>query len=575
MARRNKKLSRGGGIFFGIIWTAFSSIFVFFGLKLAYDSYHRSTWPEATCELTHFDVKSDPKHDDAFRPHVLYNYRWEQKSYTGDQVWANKKGVEEYEELTELIEQHRTGKLKQCHVNPDNPEEAVLIAQSGDIWGGLAFATFGGFFVAIGIAILCSSIWGKNSKDAPLSSRKSNDDAPKGFLIPFFSLFAIAGLGILFFVIVPQGKKYFAAKSWQETPATVIWSRVKTHQGDDSTTYSVDIFYRYQFSGKKYKSNTTDLFSSSSSGRSSKQEKVNAHPRGKQITCFVNPQNPSQALLERDLGWSALFVLFPLPFIGIGLGGLWWILRKRSSAKQALSSRDSSRALGRKSGQLSHLAGEADIYHRADHSAPSAEKSFSPGGGRIKKLLGVLLFAVFWNGIVSVFLTIATKSWLSGNPEWFLTLFLIPFVIIGLGAVGFCFYTLLALFNPAPKLTITPGELTLGDHCDISWKISSRAQRLNQFSIYLIGEEEATYRRGTNTVTDTQIFHEQLLFETSDPRQATRGSTTFSLPTNTMPSWKSKNNQIEWSLIVQGDISLWPDIKDSYKLKVFAPNFNH
>lgn len=592
MARNNKQMSSKGLFFFGLFWTAFSSIFLILGLKTTYDSVNRSGWPQTECKVVHFKVKAAPNQDPAFQPVVEYHYDWEGESFTGDQVWASQKGEDDYEDLGELIEQHRAGKLNHCYVNPEDPGEAVLIAGGADIWGGVVFTIFGGGFVAIGVGLMFGSRRMKKKDQGPLSSKAGSpgqdDEAPKAIMIPFFAIFALAGLGTLIFLVIPQAQKYQAAKGWKETKATVIWSRVQSHSSDDGTTYSVDIFYRYQFGGKKYKSNTLGFFSSSSSGRSSKQEKVDDHPKGKQITCYVNPEKPWQALLERDLGWSALFALFPLPFLAIGVGGLWWTLRKRSAAKKALSAGGSSDALGRRTSSLRHAAGVEDVYH-AGHggsaslagqagggmrAASGGEKTFSPGGGRVKGLIGSLVFTLFWNGIVSVFVTIAVKSWLAGKPEWFLTLFIIPFVLIGLAALLYTFYTFLTLFNPSPKLVLNSGAVTLGRAVELMWRIPSKEQRLKKFSLYLIGEEVAEYRRGTNTVTDTSVFYEELLFETSDPRQAKRGSTMLNLPVNTVPSWKSKHNQIKWSLVVKGEIALWPDVSDTYPVEVLAADLH-
>ena len=436
----------------------------------------------------------------------------------------------------------------------------MIIAGAGDVWGAVVFALFGAGFVAIGIGMIIFSRKQKKKQSSALSSQDTNDDAPKAIMIPFFSVFAVAGLGILLFVIVPQWVKFSDAKGWKETPAKVIWSRVQSHSDDDGTTYSVDIFYSYTFEGEKYKSNTIGLMSGSSSGRSSKQKKVNDHPPGKKITCYVNPKNPWQALLERDIGWWALFALFPLPFIGVGVGGLWWTLKKRSRAKTKATAK--SKALsgeGKLGGR--HSTTSSDVYHQL------ARKEFSLGGKRIGWFFGAIGIALFWNGITSVFVWQAVKSWQSGNPEWFLSIFITPFVLIGLAMIGHVFYRLLALFNPAPTLTLTPGEVTLGKPAKLKWNTSSGYHRMSKFAIYLVGEEEAQFHRGTDTVTETKIFQEQALIDTQDPRKSITGSAKIEL-INTMPSWKGKNNKIKWSLHVKGDISFWPDVSDRYEITI-------
>lgn len=539
-----------------MIWTAFSSIFLIIGLKSGYDALNRTAWPETPCEVTRFEVLANPDTDPPFQPEVQFTYAWEGITHTGSRVWASKKGEDDYEDLAGLIEQHRNGGLTSCRVNPNSPSESVLITGAGDVWGGAAFALFGGAFVAIGIGMIFWSRRQKKSSSAALSSNVSDDgNAPNVVLIPVFGFFGLAGLGILTFVIIPQWLKYTDAKGWKETPAEVVWSRVESHSDDDGTTYSVDIFYSYEYEGAPYKSNTLGLMSGSSSGRASKQEKVDQHPPGKEITCYVNPDKPWQALLDRDLGWWALFALFPLPFIAIGVGGFWWLLKHRGKKKTP----------GKTASALYRST------NASDPAPVSAHRTFKPGGRRTGWFFGAIAIALFWNGITSVFVWQAVKSWQSGNPEWFLTLFITPFVLIGLCLIGHVFYRLLALFNPATTLTLTPGEITLAQAAKLKWSTPGGNHRMSRFAIYLVGEEEAQYRRGTDTATDTQVFHEQTLIDTQDPRKSIAGTTGIELA-DTMPGWKGTHNRIKWSLHVKGEISIWPDVSDRYDITVFPPD---
>ncbi|BDS06823.1 hypothetical protein NT6N_18630 [Oceaniferula spumae] len=564
-----KKSSGGCGLYgFAIFWTLFSSIFLIIGLKTCYDGFTRSQWPEVECMVHSFTITDKRSGDPPFQPKTSYTYEWEGVTHSGSTVWPSKKGEDDYEDLAELLEQYRAGEFKSCYVNPKAPTESALFVGGEDIWGGLIFALMGGLFVAIGIGLIVVGRREKKQESAALSSKKTKtDEAPAAILIPFFSVFGLAGLGLLFFLIIPQAMKYFDAKGWEETPAKVVWSAVRSHDSDDGTTYSVDIFYRYEFDGREYKSNTTGLMSGSSSGRSSKQEKVKNHPPGKEIVCYVNPDKPWQALLERDLGWWALFALFPLPFIAIGVGGLWWMLRKRNKSNKT-SKYDN--PLGRRTSQLRHSADKKDIYH-GSHKPTKASVDFAPRGNRIKSFIGVFIFAVFWNGITSIFVAIAAGSWLRDDPEWFLTIFIIPFVLIGLCALLFSVYQFFALFGPAPTITLKPSAIPFDKEATVSWKLLSGANRINHFAVYLIGEEEAKYQRGTDTKTATETFHEQALIETQDPRKMKRGSATIDLSeitTPIMPSWKSSNNKIKWSILVHGKISFWPDINDRYEIEV-------
>jgi len=560
-----KKSSGGCGLLvFGICWTLFSSIFLVIGLKTCYEGYNRAQWPEVDCQVTSFTIADNRSADPPFQPKATYTYQWEGQNYTSNTVWANQEGEDNYEDLAELIEQHHKGEITHCYVNSKSPDESALFVGGSDIWGGVAFTLMGGLFVAIGIGLIFIGRRQKKKESSALSSKKTkNDDAPPAFLIPFFSVFGLAGFGLLFFLVIPKWMTYNDAQSWQETPAKVIWSAVRSHDSDDGTTYSVDIFYRYKFGDREYKSNTIDLISSSSSGRSSKQEKVKAHPPGKEIVCYVNPEKPWQALLERDPGWGALFALFPLPFIAIGVVGLWWMFKKRKKAVEA-------NPLGRRTSQLSHSADKPDTYH-GSHKYPKASAEFTPRSKRRKNFIGITIFALFWCGITSVFVTIAVKSWLRGDPEWFLIIFITPFVLVGLGALLYSVYSFFAMFSPAPSIKLKPTAISLHGQATVSWSLNGRTGNIRHFSIYLIGEEVATYVQGTDTKTARETFYEQALIDTKDRRKIARGSAEIdlsALSTPIMPSWKGAHNRIAWSLHVIGDVGFWPDINDNYEIEI-------
>ena len=79
---------------------------------------------------------------------------------------------------------------------------------------------------------------------------------------------------------------------------------------------------------------------------------------------------------------------------------------------------------------------------------------------------------LFWNGIVWLFFSDVIDSFQRGSPSWFLTIFLIPFVLVGIGLVVGVLYTFLTLFNPGTTLVLEPGELVLGEEATLRWSTS-------------------------------------------------------------------------------------------------------
>jgi hypothetical protein len=160
------------------------------------------------------------------------------------------------------------------------------------------------------------------------------------------------------------------------------------------------------------------------------------------------------------------------------------------------------------------------------------------------------------------------KDWGSGGFSWFPAIFLTPFVLIGLGLISAFLHQLGAFFNPRPVLHLDSGQPRLGTTMTVRWEIPAGAGRLKSLKILLRGEEVATYRRGTNSVTERSTFHETEILSTEmvEMMRAGRGSTR--LPAESVPSWKSSNNRIEWTIAVEGSIALWPDISDTHCIEV-------
>ncbi|MCP4397864.1 MAG: DUF3592 domain-containing protein [bacterium] len=132
-------------------------------------------------------------------------------------------------------------------------------------------------------------------------------------------------MGGLFFLLafVRPLLKIMNARDWNETSCVVTFSRVKTHDGSKGRSYLVDILYSYEINGKEYRSNRYHFMSGFSSGFSDTAAIVNRYPPGTEITCYVNPKNPRDAIIERGFTSDLLYGLIPLIFMLIGAGGLF------------------------------------------------------------------------------------------------------------------------------------------------------------------------------------------------------------------------------------------------------------
>ena len=147
-------------------------------------------------------------------------------------------------------------------------------------------------------------------------------------------------------------------------------------------------------------------------------------------------------------------------------------------------------------------------------------------------------------------------------------LFTIPFLLAGLAVASFGVYQILSIYNPKPVITLDMPHVPLGETVSLEWRIDGAASRLQNLVLKLEGVESATYTRGTDTVTDTNTFYEITIAETNDPNAMAWGSTSFFVPSNSMPSFAANNNKIVWKLSISGDVPKWPDMRDEFVLMV-------
>jgi hypothetical protein len=249
-------------------------------------------------------------------------------------------------------------------------------------------------------------------------------------------------------------------------------------------------------------------------------------------------------VLERGFTRGYLYGLIPLVFALAGVAGFVMLLSDRGGDK---TRRPTALAL--------FPAGPVDLKPRA---------------GPVGKLAGMTFVALFWNGIVSVFLWQDIQAWRTGGQglDGCAHLFLTPFVLIGLALFAGVGYYLLALFNPRPHLVLSSAGAPPGGAVQITWRFAGAAGRIRHLRLSLVGREEADYRQGTDTRTDKETFATIGIVDTTSPVEIAAGTANFFVPDPTMHSFRAPHNRIVWELQVRGEIDRWPDVDEDYEFIV-------
>lgn len=546
-----------GTLFFGIFTIAGLLFFGALGIGI-WRTIQPYFWKATPCTIaeshrTSDNLEATTNSDD---PVVIrYRYEVDGKAHESDKLEMGMKESLNTKRIEQLLFKYPANAKSVCYVNPQDPGEAVL--HRGPLWPA-AFILLPLVFIGVGVGGIVG-MWRGGPKRVEFG-RKGNSQA-MGTLakLLFFGLFALIG-GILTYVIgVRSVQKYFSAKDWPATPCEIVSSSVGHHRGSEGgTTYSVDITYRYQVQGRDFQSDTYSLMAGSSSGRSSKERVVAQYPAGSNAVCYVNPEDPTDALLSRELSPWLLIGLVPGLFLLVGVVGLG------STARSALRG-----VLNRSAGPI--LPGVATAVANAPVVPPSVGPvALNPGYSPLAKLGGAVFIALFWNGIVSVFAWFVISSFINGKPEWILTIFITPFVLIGLLLIGLVGSAFLNLFNPRVRLTVSSQTIPIGGKLDANWSFNGSSSRIKRFKLTLEGREETTRGHGKNRRTNREVFVSLPLVDTIDPQQIAQGRASVEIPVEHKHTEDDGDRKVVWTLKAAGEIPRYPDFEEEYELTVLA-----
>jgi len=320
-----------GKIVGSLFFLPFLALGVWFAALMAWGFYRGArtyTWDQAECLILESSVDEHPEAaeaNEAYRFKVLYTYMVRGARYTSDRYRQGYNGSSDIGDARRLADRYPRGSRVGCYVDPSTPSAATL--RRPTLWFGF-FIFLPLIFVAVGGGGIYS-LWrpdGEGRAAVPRMQQAIQSANPRGCMGAFFAVFLLAGLGFSLFFIRPA-VKVLAARSWQATPCTIVSSQVRSHSGEDSTTYSVDVLYTYTFGGGEYKSNRYQFLGGSSGGYAEKERMVRRLPPLTRTVCYVNPEEPAEAVLNRDFTTDYAFGLVPLLFVAVGLGGVVFALR--------------------------------------------------------------------------------------------------------------------------------------------------------------------------------------------------------------------------------------------------------
>ena len=373
--------------------------------------------------------------------------------------------------------------------------------------------------------------------------RPKNKRAKQIFTLIFCLIFGAGGFAGLWMTILGPAIAAYNTQDWIEATCLVVSSEVEIGTGSEGeTTYTPVIRYTYQAGGRSYESTRYDLSPFSARGSNASAAIVARFPPNTRVPCFIDPDEPENALLDRSFfdftSGIGAFLLVAFAIIPVGvIGGMLRNKRRRKLQPQPEPSIS----------RVETSSGEWRLL-RAKTTPKARFLGFFFGGLLLNAFLIPFALSMFEDG------------------EYCGLAFLMPFVAAGMLVLAGAFWKFLALYNPRPVIELSPSIVRVGDTVRIRWRLEGRTQRIQAFELKVIGEEWARYRRGTNTVTVTETFYERVLVQESGPPTKTAGE--FTIPASAMHSFEAPNNRIQWRIEINIDIPRWPDVNEGYPIDV-------
>ena len=394
----------------------------------------------------------------------------------------------------------------------------------------------------------------------------------------FFAAMTVVGCAGIFagvsWLIIPEWR---VNHGFIEHSCRVIDRRVVEVQSEKGLLFRPEVKIDYEVQGVTYSPYTYDIHHAPRSTQAEAQAAIDGFKEGQTCACWCDPAEPNIAVLVRGYQWWIWpGLLIPVSFLAIGIGGLVYTAlhwgksaERRAAAARSVPAPELFDLPATVDPQYPYIPDCSDIT-----SSPGTRLAYrlplthSPGW----TLFGLLAACVAWNGAVSVFVVMAVRSFLARNPDWLMTLFSVPFLVVG-AALVVVFARLLR-----HAAGIGPTLLEISDHPLLPGKryrlflSQSGNLRLESIQVLLVCEEEAVFRQGTNARTESREVFRQSLYGAASaiirPGEPLEAECDLPIPAEAMHSFRASHNQVQWKLIVRGDIVGWRGVQQSFPVVV-------
>ncbi len=123
--------------------------------------------------------------------------------------------------------------------------------------------------------------------------------------------------------IVPLRK---SVKKWVPVSCEVVSSKLEVDGGSEGPSFWIVIQYTYKYKNVDYISKKYSLTYQQSSYKRYHKRILDKYPKDLESICYVNPENPSEAVLTRENSIGIFNIIIIIIFLLLGIGMLLYAL---------------------------------------------------------------------------------------------------------------------------------------------------------------------------------------------------------------------------------------------------------
>ena len=342
--------------------------------------------------------------------------------------------------------------------------------------------------------------------------------------------------------------------SWLPAEAHVISAGYTTNSGDDTDTYEAYAQYRYYWNGETF---TGDRVSISSGGdnigdyQTETGRRLSAAQRsGQPITVYVNPAQPSEAIVNRDIRWGMIGFksIFVFVFGGVGFGLIYAAFRTPKKTDATLP-------------QYVDTPWLLNDKWQTDTIRSSSKATMWAAWG----------FALFWN-LISAPLPFVLFDEVT-NKQNYIALVGLLFPLVGIGLLWWAIARALEWrrFGPAPfRMDPFPGSIGghVGGAIDLNLPFDPQARfQLTLTNIYSYESGSGKHR----SRKETAEWQDKLVAHAEPSSSGTRLTFRFDVPEelNASDAQRDGKSYHLWRLNLNAVLD-GPDIDRDYEIPVYA-----